>query len=432
MRYYVAKIKENAKKLGQSGFIHILVGNTLLKFMSMLSSIFIARLITKEEMALVSYVDNIFSYFLIVAGLGTAGSILRYCSLAKKENIEIAYFKFGAKFGLIIEFIITFIIIIIANVGEFPFANIKEYILLYSLFPILNFIYEYVATFLRVELQFKKYSAVVVTYSCVLTGLIILLTYNCGIIGVYISRYIAVITAMLISVVFVRKIINNKKSLDYESYRLDFSEKKEFVSYSFASVCSTSLSIVIPLNEIFLVNNLIQNEVVSANYKVAVTIPQVLAFVTSSIMMFAIPYFVKHEKDKKWISKYSKLLQVGLAIFFVCASLMYVFLSKPIIGIIFGEKYIEVAGLSSMLFIAHSINAGFRMIPLNILLALGYAKFNAYMALASVIFTAIIDYLLITVIGINGVAFGIMFVYIVSGMISWFFLIKKVIWEGGK
>lgn len=414
------------KKLRASGFYHVMTGSILVKILTMFSGMFVARILTKTDMAVLSYTDNIYSYLSLFSGFGVVNGILRYCTIAETDEKNYSYFRFGIKFGLSVQILLGIIVIILASFVKFPFEGVKQLLLLLMAFPVVGFMYEYLIVYLRAEMQFKKYSGITVFYTAIFVVSVICFSYLWAVPGVILSRYLSLFVAICVATYFVNKIIRNKDIESPSKCRLSKEEKKEFISYSIASVLTVAISSSMPLNETFLVNNLIKDTATTADYKVAMTIPQLLLFITNSIMVFAIPHFSKHEKDKAWLLKNSKNIQLALGSFFGFAVIMYLLLSKPILGLIFGQKYVSSYFISNLLFIAYAINAGFRMVAINILMALGYAKFNAKMSIASVIIQLILDYIFISLIGVNGAAFGIMFVYILSGFIYWWYLIKKI------
>ena len=75
------KILEILNKLKNKGAFSILLGTLSSKFVAFFASIFVVRLLTKEQYGQLSYFENIYSYFYIFVGLGLANSILRYENL---------------------------------------------------------------------------------------------------------------------------------------------------------------------------------------------------------------------------------------------------------------------------------------------------------------------------------------------------------------
>ena len=55
---------------------------------------------------------------------------------------------------------------------------------------------------------------------------------------------------------------------------------------SISLMISNLFSLIMPINEMTLINELIRDEVITANYKIAIMIPSQLAFVTQSIVIY--------------------------------------------------------------------------------------------------------------------------------------------------
>ena len=68
-------VKLQIKELFERGAAHLFVGNFIVKFISLFGSIFIVRLLTKEEYGILGYIENLYSYGYIFVGLGLSIAI---------------------------------------------------------------------------------------------------------------------------------------------------------------------------------------------------------------------------------------------------------------------------------------------------------------------------------------------------------------------
>ena len=100
-------------------------------------------------------------------------------------------------------------------------------------------------------------------------------------------------------------------------------------------------------------------------------------------------------------------------------------LSPVIIKIVYGDRYADATNLCIIFWIVNAFNAAIRMIPMNFLPAIGVAKFNAVMAAVSCILHLVVTYFSIIKLGIWGVGIATGGVYLISGLIYWFYLWKK-------
>ncbi len=408
-------IKERIIGLYKNGFFHIFVGNILNKLLAFISSIVIVRLVSKAEYASLAYVDNIYSYVALFAGMGMGSAILKYSS-SDNQRKNLSYLKFALKYGILFQIGVVAFLIIAALLFPFPFSDIKDLVLFYCLYPFLDYCFLVILSIIRALLQSKLYVKIsVIQMGSVMTAGIVL-TLFVGVKGVLAARYIAVLIAGSMGAAF---IINRFKGIKEE--RLSRSEIKAFMSMSVSLLIANLFSLVMPLNETFLINNLIKDEVITANYKVATMLPAQITFISSSLMVYYFPIIARME-DKKEVWKLSKKIELftGVAILFtvVCG----VVLSKYIILGIYGERYYDAVEISRTFWIVYSLNAAFRMIPMNILPAIGKARFNAIVAGVTSIIHLGIDYFMVSTYGIAGVAVATALMYFLSGVSYWIYL----------
>lgn len=408
-------IKDKIASLYKNGFFHIFAGNILNKLFAYISSIVIVRLVSKEDYAGLAYVDNIYSYATLFAGMGMASAILKYCS-SDNQRKNLAYLKISLKYGIPFQIGIVFFIIILAAFFEFPFPGVKGLVLFYCLYPIMEYCFLLFQSVIRALLQSKLYVKMSVIQMGSVMAVGIVLAMLIGVKGVLAARYIAVLLAGGIGAA---SIIKQFKGVQEET--LSRSEIKAFLSMSVSLLIANLFSMVMPLNETFLINNLIRDEVVTANYKVATMFPAQLTFITSSLMVYYFPIIARAD-DKKEVWKLSKKMGLLIGVVILAIVVCGVVLSKNIILAIYGERYYDAVELSRIFWVVYSLNAGFRMLPMNILPAIGRAKFNAIAAGVTSIIHFGIDYFMIANYGIVGVAVATTLMYLLSGIAYWIYL----------
>ena len=419
-------IKHINKFKEKKNLIMVVASNVMVKCIAFFPSVFLARFLTKAELASLSYADNILGYFLIFAGLGMSNSLLRYCTHSN-EGKNRAYFNFALKNGVITNIIFAVVGIIIFQNITFSFSDVKTLLITLVFTNVFQYIYECISYYIRTQMKFELYSKSNVFFSLEKLVLLILFTYFLGLAGTIISRYIClfIIIAILLSKGIGR---TNKK------YYLKTEEKKEFVKYSITTMIFTGCSTLMPLNEMFLVNNLLNDSIVTANYKTAMAIPYNLIFLATSIMVYYAPIFSQHEQsnDYEWIRRKSKELTIKVTIVYVAITLFMIVAAKYIILFIYGEKYLDSVFLMQILTVAYAVNASIRTVPMNILYAIGLVKNNAYNMGISMIVHFILDYAFLNFMGINGIAFASIIVYSLSGLQMWWALTKCVNEKKGK
>ena len=107
-----------------------------------------------------------------------------------------------------------------------------------------------------------------------------------------------------------------KYLLNVSPARLAKEEIKSFMVMSISLTMSNLFSLIMPINEMTLVNELLRSEAITSNYKIAIMIPGQLSFVTQSIIVYYFTIVAKTE-DKKEVWKISK--KIGM----ITACLLY-------------------------------------------------------------------------------------------------------------
>lgn len=402
-------------ELYKKGFFHIFLGSILNKLFAFISSVIIVRLISKTDYASLTYTDNIYSYVTLFAGFGMSSAILKYCSSDNQKKNK-AYFKIALKYGSIVQIGIVLIVLLYISIIDIPFSGAKELILIYCFYPIIEYLLSVIYNIVRSLLKNKLYATMSVIQTSIVMTLGIIFVLGTGTKGILIARYIAVVIVVSLGAFFVKKEFKN-----VEDIKLEKSEIKSFMIMAISLLIANIFSMIMPLNETFLINNLIRDEAITANYKVAVMLPSQLSFITSSIITYYFP-IIARMKNKSIIWKNSVKIGRITSIILLGISIIGIGFSKIIILFIYGEKYLDAIGISKIFWIVYFFNAGFRMIPMNILPAIGKTKFNAFMAIISCIIHFYLDYFMISNYGISGVAVATSVVYMLSGIGYWIYL----------
>lgn len=306
------------------------------------------------------------------------------------------------------------------TVFDIPFPNARNLVYLLFLYPLLTQIITTVQSYIRSQLQNKLYAKIGISQTIIVFIGSIGFTLFWGIHGVIYARYMAIIFAIFIGVVFIKNDLNKlSKNVDIPS-----KTKKAFWKMALSLMVANMFSMVMPINEMFIINNVIKDEIVTATYKVATLIPSQLSFVVNSIIIYTFPKIAQISNNKK--VAYKKIKKIGLltAGIIGCLTIIGYSINSLIINMVYGSNYIDATKLSAIFWIVYSVNAGFRMIPMNMLPALGVTTFNAIISIISCIAHAVMDYYFISNFGIMGAAYAILIVHVISGCIYWLYVYK--------
>lgn len=411
------EIVKKLRSLYKRGFFHIFAGGICSKLVAFVSSIVIVRLVDKEAYAALAYADNIYSYVTLVAGLGMASAVLKY-SMGENRDKNDSFYRFSMLYGTLFQVVLLVLISIVVSKVDVPFKETSA--LLYSLLPY-GFLYYWallLQSFFRTELKNNRYAQ--------FSFLQILLVFILTVLGIKIAGVGAVpfartIALVLVIAVYGRPFFQRVWHANLQS--LEKSEIRGFMAMAISLLVSNIFSMIMPLNETFLVNNMIADEVATANYKVANLIPSQLPFVTSSIVIYFFPILAK-EQDKKKVWNRAKQIGRNVFLLIMFISLVGFIITPFIIRFVYGSKYDDARVISGILWIVYGLNAGMRMMPMNILPAVGCVKYNVILSMLSCIIHLVLDFIFIKSLGIYGAAFATGIVYLVSGVLYWYYLFK--------
>lgn len=412
------KVREGIKKIEElfrGGFFHILIGNTLTKMLTFLSSIVIVRLVSKESYAYLTYSDNLYLYVIAVSGLGMSSGILKYCGPQYKEEKDKAFLNYALSRGFLIELILSLAIVGYVWIADIPFPESKGLVSVMVLYPAMNYMVTTFQSYMRARLDNRMFAKIALVESASVLAASVIFVTMLGIYGMAYSRYIAMGACCIIGARFAVKQLGACRA-----YKLERKEKRDFLSLSLSFMLASLFSMLMPINETFLINNLIGDEIVSANYKVAMLIPSQTMFVSNSIAVY---YFaiLNRISDKRMLWKKIKKIELLSISIIGFITLCGIFIFPFILKYIYGEKYMDCLGLSNVYWVVYGVNSGFRLIALNLIPAFGSAKISAVVSVVSSIVHLCACYFVIPLYGVYGAAAVLGIIYILAGGVYWLY-----------
>lgn len=411
------------RMLWEKGAFHILIGNFLTKFVVFFGSIFLVRVLSKESYGKLAYIENIYGYIYILAGMGLANSVLRFVVLAKEKDRELAYYKHAINQGTIFN---VFFVIIIAIVGLFyphppQFMNTKWLIIAIAISLPFQFITEVNIFTLRAKFDNRRYAIAALISSTMLVA------------GKYIGALVWDVSGVILSIIIVSfslavvftKTINKIYYNHINPASISRSEQKRVKSYSIQYMITNGIWTLFMLNDIFLLGLLDGNPTTIAEYKVAYVLPGNLAILSGAIGIFVAPYFVKHENDFPWIrNNYLKVLIVSSGLIGSAAIFIMLF-SSQIITLLYGANYINIVPVMRLLLISAFINSGLRFTTANLLSAMGQVKYNMIISFIGVILQVVVNFQVIPIFGVKGIAYTSIIVYTLMSLALFIIFAKK-------
>lgn len=419
-----AKIIDHIKKLYSTilmairgGILFVLIGSVLTNAISMISSIIVVRLVDKGEYAALAYADNLYSYIALASGAGLSTAMIKFAAEKKNDKHKSKYFNYALSRGCIFNLLTAIMLSVITSFFNIPFAKTKNYIFVLLLYPALQNILNTILGYLRASLMNRAYAFIGILQAAFVSLFSIILVYSVGTNGILFARYIGIIVVL----VFGFYIIFRTEKI-YFSEKLNKVEKQAMlkmgISLMIANVCSGMMS----LNESFLINNIIRNEVITSNYKVASFIPSQIFLVTNALCIYFFPVIARLKNKNKIKNMVFKAGLLNFILVLVCI-IFGILLTPYMIRFLYGYKYNDAIPLSYLLWITNGLNAAIRVIPMNLLPAIGKTYFNATLAVFSTIVQFILELYFLSHYGIKGIVYASMIVYLITGLLYWIYFV---------
>ncbi|MEG1331692.1 MAG: oligosaccharide flippase family protein [Eubacterium sp.] len=423
MSNLVRRIKELEKSLISKGFFHIIISSSLVKIVSFISAMFLPRFLSKSDYGLLTYVDNIRNYVLLFNAIGISNATVNYCAKDESNEQKKGYFIATLIIGISFDVFLIIISIIGYVVIPLPFEGAKTLLIATSFLPLFAFLFEDLQLLLRACLENKKYSILSFTYSIIMVVLQISMAFLWKLNGVVIARYISLITCIFIGWIFIKNMEIIQKKAIIPTRR----QVIQMIKFGVVMLAGNSLSLIMPLNETFIIGQILKDETALADYKVASYMLTISLFILQSVILFIFPYFAKHADDKVWVWNKFKQIFILNAIIMIPIHVVLFLCSRLFVIIVFGESYLNAVPIIRMLLIASFGQATFRVLAGNILAAIGEAKYNLKINIFFTILHFIIDIIAIKVFGLKGAALALTVVYFISGFVMTYHLRKVCI-----
>lgn len=418
----INRIAQGFKAIWQKGLLHILAGSFMTKLVSLFGSIFLVRVLSKQDYGILGYLENIYGYIVVLAGMGMANAILRYVVLGKDDKTKYGYFRYA--FG---KAQIWNVLLIVAVSILFCFYPHKEEYspyawMLYIMFlmlPLQNAT-ELVLCNERAMFANQRYAV----FSLALSALIIAGKIAAGALGGIRAVVFGQLAIYLVMAVLLMVATKKKYYAGLEPVKLAKDEGSTVDKYALQYMITNGLWTVFMLNDTFLLGRFCDPSVL-ADYKVAYTIPGCVNIISSAIGVFVAPYFVRNEKDNPWVRRHFKLtygISAGV-IGLVCLAIAL--LAKPVVWLLYGEQYLNVIPVMRLLLLAAFVNCGLRYTTANLLAAMGQVKYNMAVSLIGMVLQVIINLYVVPRYGAAGIAVTSCGIYLLMATVLLIVFFKK-------
>ncbi|MBQ2945376.1 MAG: oligosaccharide flippase family protein [Clostridia bacterium] len=404
-------------KLKTKGFFHIFGSSTINKIIGFASTWVIVRIVSKAEYGVYSYSHNLYSFFLILSGLGVMSAFLQLGSETADKNEKDVLYRYSLKFGVTVNLIVAVIITLVGAFVPMPYENAGFLLVLMAGLPIVVIINELQLTYLRIETRNVEYSRLNTLNSIVIFALSCIFAVLFKSIGLILAAYVA----HIISVIVAYKKYGIK--LKIGNCSLSKETKKSLLSIASISMLNNGLSRLMYLLDIFVLGQVIIDSSMIASYKIATHIPTAMQFIPQAVMVFLYPYFARNKDNRAWLLRNYKRLVLLFGLFnFAVSAAMFIF-AKPIIFVFFGEQYLDALVPFRILSLSYFFSATFRSIAGNLLITQRKLKFNLFISVLACAMNTVLNVIMIQAWHSTGAALATLITVVVSGMISTGYLI---------
>lgn len=388
---------------------HVFFSFLIAKISGFLGSLLIIRLLPENEFGVLSIVLSVLTIFAPFTGFGSSQSLMRFGSISndREDKLKISsYFFFK---GILFELIL---IILFLCASVFYFHKYEDIFIIFigcavrlGGFYFLN----HIQVFYRISGSNKTFARINNVVNIGGLVLVLVLTY----IFKFYGYLVAISITPYLSLFWLKKDIYSHRVPGFDNY-------KEMWKYGiFTALTSVASDALYSLDILLL--GLMMNENAVANYRTAILIPSNIIFLATSFLQSDFPVLTKNFKDKKFLKSY--VLNFNKFFIPICLGILLFFylFKKYIIIFFFGESYADNTTLFMILSIGFTLGMLTRNLYGNLLPAVGKVEINTWLSTGSLIFLALIAYILVPVYGTIGMGIAMTATLLTSGLGFLFF-----------
>ena len=385
------------------------------KIAAFLLTLFMARILSKEDLGWVMYGLNYLGFFIPFVGFGSSHGALRYAAIEKENEEKQKIITYSFSYGLIFNILLSLIMLVLAFI---IFGNGNQ-LLIVSLFMIRLFgvfLIDQAKSEVRGFHNNKKFGQIEIYSNILLLVSAVFSAYFFGVKGYIFSLCLSPFVVLF-----------------FHRFRISFdrTQFKNFTEKSFWKFCVTmaftnQVSELIFLLDVFFIGIFLDNSAV-AHYRIYSIIPFNLFFLAALFFQTAYPKLCENHQNNQYqlqfLFNFWKLM-VPITILIFAVS----YFGAEYILTLFGNDYAENPKVFKILIVA-SISVLLLRTPFGYLLASkGKSIYNLIAALISILSLLVLIKPTISNFGIEGVAWlslvNLFFIGIFQ-MISYFYLVYR-------
>lgn len=414
-------LRTKMETLLSGGFFHIFGTSVINKVVAFVTNIAIVWFLTKDDYGVFSYANNIYSFMALITGFGLLTGMFQLCTERRPRAEKSAVFWYSLSRGALIDLGLVLALFILIFLFSLPIEKAGPYLAMLGPLLVLDYGFQFASVALRTVRDNKRFACLQTINTISYFAFGCFGAFACGIAGTIAGRYIAYVASLIVAVVFLKSAGFNLSIRSKPGIGL----RRDLWGYSIPTQLSSAINQMTFLLDVFLVGFFIADASSVASYKVATMLPEGLLFIPSSLILFAMPYFIEHNQDRSWFNRNSNMfLLVGGGVYAAIALMLFAF-APTIIELIWGADYLDATVAFRALSICFFFSA-VRTSCTNLLCAVRAVKSNLIVSIASLIVNVTLCILLVPKFGINGAAFAPLIVSAVATIIAYVLLKQRV------
>lgn len=416
------KFRQLLSDVGRMGFFHLLSANFFVQLITFSSGLFVAWILTPEQIGQIKVLQTYSGVAIIIAGLGFNTSVLKLCSEKRPPGEKQFLYNRAFRYTLLAVMVSYALFSFAAYLGIASNDDtINKLLPFFFIALIPNTINYLQMAYLQALKRIKELAKIQGLTKILSVAFIIGLTYFFNIEGFIASTILSGLITLVLMLRKTTEISENIKPIDIKK---PFSTHWFFAKYSFLANALGNISMYL---DIFILNFFITDRTELGYYGFAVTLVVGLRLLTATVQQITSPYFSEKSSDfKEWrriFKKYNflfKIISISIALFTISTI-------KPIIHLLFSGKYDASVFYFQLLTIVWAIRNLYTLKGVAIW-GLGRININFYTSLIIFPINAIIMYFAIKNYGTLGAAYGSIIGALISNIIihfSFIFVIRQ-------
>jgi len=317
------EVENIVKNISQKGFFHLLTANLLIQVVAFASQLFVAGILSPDDIGRIKIIQTYLSIFTIVASMGFNSSTLKLCSENRTVEEKNALFQ-SALFFTFLSTISLYIIILLLNLfGIFSSDSLIQWLIPLGLFPMISSsVFMVIIAYFQAIKKIKLISNLTISNKIISIIAIVILTYWAGIKGYYVAYNLSFILMLYVSY----RYFKSASGLKVFSTK-NFSQFSIHWNYAKTSMLAYLLSDISAYIDILLISFLIHDMKQIGYYSFALTITVLFRLIPNTVQQITVPYFssLAQQKNEFLVAfkRYNKLLYIIIAVT-LAAALLFV------------------------------------------------------------------------------------------------------------